>query len=324
MIASGERQPHINVFGGEDRFWLGPEGGQYSIYFKSGDPFDLGHWHVPAAIDWEPWSVTAVQPRSVVMQKAMNLQNYQGTSFLLTVDREVRLIGRSQAEQHLGVSIGPLVRLVALESLNTVTNTGEEAWIREHGLLSIWILGMYHPSAATTVVIPYVSGTEEERASVVNADYFGQVPSERLREDGEVVYFRGDGAYRSKIGLSKARSSHTFGSYDGERQLLTLVQYSLPDGNVDYVNSMRELQEDPFVGDVINSYNDGPPAPGLEPLGPFYELETSSPALALEPGASYTHMHRTVHLQGDEAALDAVAVATLGKSLSEIRTAFDR
>jgi uncharacterized protein DUF6786 len=27
-IASGERQPHMNVFGGEDRFWLGPEGGQ--------------------------------------------------------------------------------------------------------------------------------------------------------------------------------------------------------------------------------------------------------------------------------------------------------
>ncbi|HEY7820564.1 MAG TPA: DUF6786 family protein, partial [Vicinamibacteria bacterium] len=27
-IASKERKPHINVFGGEDRFWLGPEGGQ--------------------------------------------------------------------------------------------------------------------------------------------------------------------------------------------------------------------------------------------------------------------------------------------------------
>src|SRR5262249_35495003 len=24
-IASGKRQPHMNVFGGEDRFWLGPE-----------------------------------------------------------------------------------------------------------------------------------------------------------------------------------------------------------------------------------------------------------------------------------------------------------
>src|SRR3954451_2131836 len=24
-VASGTRQPHMNVFGGEDRFWLGPE-----------------------------------------------------------------------------------------------------------------------------------------------------------------------------------------------------------------------------------------------------------------------------------------------------------
>ena len=43
-IASGERQPHMNVFGGEDRFWLGPEGGQYALFFKRGDPFDLDHW----------------------------------------------------------------------------------------------------------------------------------------------------------------------------------------------------------------------------------------------------------------------------------------
>src|SRR5262245_5830456 len=27
-VAAAQRRPHINVFGGEDRFWLGPEGGQ--------------------------------------------------------------------------------------------------------------------------------------------------------------------------------------------------------------------------------------------------------------------------------------------------------
>jgi hypothetical protein len=29
LIASRKIQPHINVFGGEDRFWIGPEGGQF-------------------------------------------------------------------------------------------------------------------------------------------------------------------------------------------------------------------------------------------------------------------------------------------------------
>ncbi|RQW03999.1 hypothetical protein EH222_11785, partial [candidate division KSB1 bacterium] len=41
LIASGENNRHMNAFGGEDRFWLGPEGGQFSIFFKKGDPFDL-------------------------------------------------------------------------------------------------------------------------------------------------------------------------------------------------------------------------------------------------------------------------------------------
>ncbi|MBD0259018.1 MAG: hypothetical protein ICV83_25145, partial [Cytophagales bacterium] len=40
LIASGKTGPHMNAFGGEDRFWLGPEGGQYGLYFRKGDPFD--------------------------------------------------------------------------------------------------------------------------------------------------------------------------------------------------------------------------------------------------------------------------------------------
>ena len=33
LIASGEVLKHINPFGGEERLWLGPEGGQFSIFF---------------------------------------------------------------------------------------------------------------------------------------------------------------------------------------------------------------------------------------------------------------------------------------------------
>ena len=51
LIASGEPQPHINAFGGEDRFWLGPEGGQFSIFFAKGARFELDDWFTPAAID---------------------------------------------------------------------------------------------------------------------------------------------------------------------------------------------------------------------------------------------------------------------------------
>src|SRR5262245_60587205 len=48
---------HISPYGGEDRFWLGPEGGQFAIFFKKGDPFDYEHWHTPRFIDIEPFDV---------------------------------------------------------------------------------------------------------------------------------------------------------------------------------------------------------------------------------------------------------------------------
>jgi hypothetical protein len=90
----------------------------------------------------------------------------------------------------------------------------------------------------------------------------------------------------------------------------------------DYVNSMWEIQEEPYGGDVVNSYNDGPPEPGARPLGPFYELETSSPALELGPGETGVHVHRTAHFQGSDDALDPIARAALGVGIAEIRAAF--
>jgi hypothetical protein len=57
-------------------------------------------------------------------------------------------------------------------------------------------------------------------------------------------------------------------------------------------------------------------------MGPFYELESSSPAAALKPGETLRHIHHTFHLQGPEAALNSVAIRVLGVSLDQIKTAF--
>ena len=87
---------------------------------------------------------------------------------------------------------------------------------------------------------------------------------------------------------------------------------------------MWRIQEDPYAGDVVNSYNDGPASPGAKPMGPFYELESSSPAAALAPGESLSHTHTTMHFQGDERALDAVARRILGVGIEEIKNALQR
>ena len=114
------------------------------------------------------------------------------------------------------------------------------------------------------------------------------------------------------------------GSYNASGHVLTLVQYTRPAAARPYVNSMWEIQREPYKGDVVNSYNDGPPAPGKPPLGPFYELETSSPALNLSPDEHYTHVHRTFHLVGPEPELDRISRATLNVSLAELTNAFSR
>jgi hypothetical protein len=323
-IAAGRRQPHMNVFGGEDRFWLGPEGGQYALYFKKGDPFDLDHWQVPDAFDWGAWEIANQTPTAIAFRKHISLVNYSGTPFNIDVDRTVKLLSDAEVTALIGTTPASDVQTVAFESSNTVTNVGKERWQPQSGLVSIWILGQLTPSDSTTIALPYNTETANKSAAVVNDAYFGKVPPDRLIIKEPLIYFRGDGQYRSKIGLPPARALPLLGSYDASGQVLTIVQYSRPTDATEYVNSMWEIQREPYKGDVVNSYNDGPPAPGKAPLGPFYELETSSPALTLAPGERYTHVHRTFHFVGPDASLDRIAKATLHVTLADVAGAFNR
>ncbi len=325
LISTRKFQQHMNAFGGEDRFWLGPEGGQYSIFFKKNDPFDLDHWFTPAAIDTESFDVVRFNPSSVLFRKDIALTNYSGTTFNLEVQREVRLSNPEILLRKFGVEPPKGVATTGYESVNTVKNTGSDAWVKETGLLSIWILGMFNASSKATIVIPLAdSANGKQMEEVLNDKYFGKVPPDRLVVLNNVIYFKADAKYRSKIGVKPQFSKPVLGSYDDENKVLTIVHFTLPEGVKDYVNSMWELQKDPYNGDTINAYNDGVPKPGAKQMGKFYELESSSPALALKPGESATHVHQTVHIQGSEKDLDTIAQAILGTNLKNIKTAFEK
>ena len=324
LIASGKIQPHMNAFGGEDRFWMGPEGGQFSIFFAKGKKFEFADWFTPAIFDTEPFKVVSKADDQAVFGAEFSLTNYSGTVFNVSVQREVRLLPPATAWENLGVKAAKDVSVVAYASNNRITNQGKEAWKKETGLLSVWILGMFNPSPSTTVVVPIKAGPEAELGVKVTSDYFGQVPPDRLVVLDDAVFLRADGQYRSKIGINPRRSKAILGSYDADNKVLTIVQFSQPAGVTDYVNSLWKLQDNPFSGDAANSYNDGPPTPGAKPMGPFYELESSSPAAALAPGKSLTHTHRTIHLTGPEPALDGIAKAKLGVSLKEIESVFKK
>jgi len=81
FLAARKNDSHFNPYGGEDRLWIGPEGGQFSIYFKKGEAFDLAHWYVPPAFNSESWDVVGKDLDRVMMHKDMRLVNYSGTVF---------------------------------------------------------------------------------------------------------------------------------------------------------------------------------------------------------------------------------------------------
>lgn len=313
-IASRTLVPHINVFGGEDRFWIGPEGGQFAVFFAPGAPFELATWQTPAAIDTEPYDVVERDHRRVVLAHAFALTNWTGTRFSCAVRREVSMLDPAEMLARHGIAMSPDLRAVAYESANTLRNAGDAPWTRDTGLLSIWILGMFPASPRCEVYVPFVRGPERYHGPVVNDEYFGRVPPDRLVIDEErgVVIFRGDARHRGKIGIGPRRAKPLLGSWDGEAGVLTLVEFTLPIDAHEYVNSLWRLQDDPYGGDVVNSYNDGPPAPGGRGLGDFYELESSSPALALLPGEAATHVHRTLHLTGPRQELAVLASRLFG------------
>jgi len=323
LIASGERKPHMNAFGGEERFWLGPEGGQFSIFFPKSDrpTFDFKDWQVPEPIDWGKWELAEQTATMARFTKTFVVENVSGTRFNVAAERIVRILAPDDIKRHFGIAVPPTAQAVAYETDNSIRNAGDKPWDRTTGTLSIWILCMFNPSPATTVVIPYVEGPEDQLGPIVNDSYFGKVPPDRLRVKGGVIYFKADGLQRGKIGLSPRRAKPILGSYDAANRVLTLASYTKPEGVTDYVNSMWEIQKEPFKGDVVNSYNDGP-TPAGPPLGPFYELESSSPAAFLKPGETLRHCHRTIHIQGSEEDLDRIARATLGVGLADIRAAF--
>lgn len=315
LIASGEKKSQFNPVGGEERFWMGPEGGQYSLYFHQGDSFRINYWQVPPVIDTEAFEVKESTSTSVTFTKQTSLVNYSGTTFDLLIERKITLLSKSETQSGLGISVPEGVKYVSYQSENQIKNTGAANWTKENGLLSIWLLGMFTPSDQTTVIIPFKPSPNAKE--LITTNYFGEIPAERISIQDSVLFFTCDGKYRSKIGLPPAIAKPLSASFDFRKNILTVTRFEvIPDAS--YVNSKWELQKEPYRDDAVNSYNDGPLADGSQ-LGPFYELESSSPALELKAGDSSVYKQITCHFEGDFEKLNALSKQILGVDLYQIK-----
>lgn len=310
LIASGTYEEHINPFGGEERFWIGPEGGQFSIFFKKGTEFVFDNWYTPKELDTDPFDVVSQSDDAVTFHKKMRLVNYQDFQFDIEVNRKVTIFDKQQIEGDLGFDLANTVDFVAYQSDNEIKNVGTQSWSKDTGLLSIWILGMFMPSENTTVILPY------KGALALNTSYFGTIPPGRLTTTDKHVMYKGDGTSRFKLGLPPHNVMPYVGSYDADKTMLTIVNYTFA-GDTTYMNSAWRKQDNPYAGDVINSYNDGPLENG-DQLGPFYELESSSSTKELEPGESIKHIHKTYHFEGEFDALNEISKRLLEIDLKDL------
>ena len=310
LIRSGDLQEHINVFGGENRFWMGPEGGQYAIFFQKGTSFKAQDWYTPKSLDTEPFFLFESSSKTAIFRKNIKLKNYIGTPFDVDIKRKIQIWERDEIAQKLGIDIGKQLNVVGYQTEDRLVNQGAD-WDKSKGLLSIWILGMYKPSKNTVVILPYRGDLK------LNTAYFGEINADRLQIGSTAVFFKGDGGYRSKIGIPPENAKPFVGSYSPDQNLLTIVQYSFNVADKDYVNSLWKLQDHPYQGDVVNSYNDGPMEDGTI-LGPFFELESSSPAKALKSGDRLVHQHDTFHFEGSKEQLSKIAKTVLEVDLNNL------
>ncbi|WP_018616405.1 DUF6786 family protein [Segetibacter koreensis] len=317
---SGPVDAHMNAYGGENRFWLGPEGGRFSLYFKPGSKMVFDNWKTPAPIDTETWNVTNKSNNSVSMQKEMKLTNYKGTEMQLMVDRTIKMLDSKQINNDLGTTLDTSVKVVGYETVNVLTNKGTNAWTESTGMPCMWLLDMFKPTPATVIVVPFKNAAGQPFSKVATTNYFGEIPADRIKHTDDVLYFKADGKSRGKLGVVPGKAKPFAGSYDSENKVLTAIMFDVEPG-AKYLNQEWNTTKPPFSGDAVNAYNDGPLADGSQ-MGPFYEIESVSPAAFLKPNETLSHKHSVFHFTGSEQALDGIAKKLFGVSLDDIIKAF--
>jgi hypothetical protein len=309
--------PHMNAYGGEDRLWLGPEGGKFSLFFKPGTKMEFANWHTPAAVDNESWKLVSNTDKRALLTKTAKLLNYAGTMFNLSIIRTIEMLGEADIKRTLGIELGSKVKSVAFRTITTLTNTGIKAWDKQTGAPCIWNLDMFTPSEKTVIVVPY---NNDATGKVATTDYFGEIAKDRIKFNNGILLFKADGKSRGKLGMPPNRSKTMAGSYDAQNNVLTVTLFDINPKSI-YLNQEWRTDRDPFIGDAVNAYNDGPLADKTQ-MGPFYEIESVSPAAFLKPNEKLSHNHSVFHFTGNRDELNTISLKTLGISLQEIQAAF--
>jgi len=316
-VQKGKVDPVFNNFGGEERFWLAPEGGPFGLQFgKKESKFE--NYCVQPGMSSLEYRASALDKKSVLMEADMTLENYSGTRFNLHVERRISLLESCPYAQ---ASAGA-IELAAFESCNTVQNIGPKSWTREGGTIAMWCLGQFLEHPHLSVIVPVRPSRDAISLPPTVDEYFkdfcinGEFPSNRRTNFDSFVLLKADARVRGKVGVKKERAAGRLGSYDSETYTLIIADHDFyPE--LDYATGYWRNYKDALDGDALSVYIDGPERAGGS-LGMSYELETLSPALFLRTGEKFTYRNRTFQMRGDPQDINTICQRFLGPSLSQV------
>ena len=300
--------------GGEGRIWFGPDQGPNTIFFKINEKTGEKLHAAPKDLDTLPFNILAQSSESVTLGSRLQIKNLQGFHFNIEVERKIELLKENYVSNFLSNSFSNKLSYVAYKTDTKMTNIGKENWSKESGLISLWDLGCYHPTPKTTVIIPLKGNPEN--ATV----YFTEIDSTRIVIRDNFLFYKADANYLNKIGTLPENTLPYFGSYSPELNSLTIVKFSFNSLDKEYVNAHPVHVKNQYTGDVINVFNDGKWGE-VGPFGPFYELETSSPAKELKVGESLSHFQEVYHFNASKKELNKITEQILGISLLQVENA---
>lgn len=302
----------ISSVGGASRIWFGPDQGENNVFVDVNEITKEVLRAAPKDLDTLPFYIFEKSESAVTLGSKMHIKNLKGFDFYVDIKRSIKLLSEADIASNLNISLNSAVDFVAFSAETQMINVGNENWTKAKGIISLWELGCMEPTPNTTAVIPLKG--EINQATV----YFTPIDSTRIKIENNTLFYKADAEYLNKIGTPPENTLPYFGSYSPELNLLTVVRFSFT-GEQDYVNAVPDNTA-PYKGDVINIFNDGTWG-DIGPFGPFYELETSSPAKALKVGESLTHVHETYHFEGSKAELNKISVDVFGVNLDVVENA---
>ncbi len=321
LLVETKRDLHMSQVGGEDRFWIGPEGGDSSVFFPDGTVQNEENWRIPPAFASESWKLVAKTRTQAKFEKEAEVQNSKGNKLKIKAEREISVLNRADVSTVLGIDIPEAVNMVAFQSLNKLTNIGTANWTPDYGMLNISVQSCFNANKNVRVFIPYRAGETSKLGEIVRDNYFESGYSEggKLVLTPEYISFNADGKTMSGIGVSPLRSEGIALSYDASNKILTVILYIKPSGKRGYLPNSWRRSAMQFGGDAISVYNNGPLARTSASAEKYYEMSTYSPALNLNKGQSQFHLQRTFHFHGSEYDLGLIAYKLAGISIGQLR-----